>query len=342
MMAKALQLESNTSNTYIMSVSEKVVFVTGGSGFVGRNLIPLLVSEGYKVKALARSERSSDIVRALGAETVMGDLNDERAITKGVAGCTSVFHLAASVDFYASETELMQTHVEATKLLISKAREVKVRRFVYLGAASVIIDGKPIIRADETFVSDNLKDGYSITKLRAEELVLRTNTESFSTISLRPPLVWGKGDLHTLPSIVEAINSGQFMFVNGGKHLFNTCHVSNVCHALLLAEQTVSAEGAYFVTDDEDLVFKDFITKYVAGEVRSVPQRSIPLFLARWSATFMETVWAVLRLKGAPPIYNGLINVLGLEFTVDIDKAKIDLGYLPIKTVSQGLDDMIS
>jgi len=79
----------------------KTVFVTGGSGFVGQNLIPILVSKGFTVKALTRSEKSALIVQRLGALPINGDLYNKEAVKKGLKDCTSVFHLAASVDFYA-------------------------------------------------------------------------------------------------------------------------------------------------------------------------------------------------------------------------------------------------
>jgi nucleoside-diphosphate-sugar epimerase len=165
----------------------KQAFVTGGSGFVGQNLIPMLVKNGYQVKALARSAQAAQKVESLGAIAVRGDLNDRQALAIGVEDCTTVFHLAASVDFFASEKELKKLHVEATELLLEVAKNAKVHRFVYLGAASVIMNGKPIVDADESFVSNHIIDGYSKTKLEAENLVLRANNKSFQTISLRPP-----------------------------------------------------------------------------------------------------------------------------------------------------------
>jgi len=318
----------------------KTIFITGGSGFVGRNLIPLLIEKGYRVKALSRSTQSSKLLESLGAIVVTGDLNDEIAVSKGVENAESVFHLAASVDFFASEKQLTKTHVEASKLLIEKAKEAKVKNFIYLGAASVIIDGNPINGANETYISDNLTDGYSITKLKAEQLILKSYTKTFRTISLRPPLIWGKGDLHTLPSIVKAIKKGQMMFINDGEHLFNTCHIDNICHALILAEKSEQTGKAYFITDNEDLVFKDFIIKYVSTKIDNVPKKSVSLRTARIFASTFEFIWRTLKLKNSPPLYNGLVNVLGLAFTVDIRKAMTELKYKPIKTVKQGLLEM--
>lgn len=318
----------------------KQVFVTGGSGFVGQNLIPMLIEQGYQVKALARSAHAIQKVENLGATAVKGDLNDAKALAAGVKDCSTVFHLAASVDFFASEKDLKKLHVDATELLLKVARNSNIRKFVYLGAASVIMNGKPIVNADETFVSDNIIDGYSRTKLQAEKLVLTANIKSFQTVSLRPPLIWGKGDPNTLPAIIDAVKKGRMQFIDGGKHRFVTCHVTNVCRALILADQSNLSGKAYFLTDGETPVFKDFIKKYVATQGITVPDKAVSLAMAKRVASVMEFVWKIFRLNGHPPLYKGLVNTLGLEFITIDTKARQELGYKTFVSIEQGLQQM--
>jgi nucleoside-diphosphate-sugar epimerase len=318
----------------------KQVFVTGGSGFVGQNLIPMLIEQGYQVKALARSAQAIQKVESLGAIAVKGDLNDANALEIGIKDCSTVFHLAASVDFFASEKELKKLHVDATELLLTFARKADVRKFVYLGAASVIMNGKPIKNAEETFVSDNLIDGYSRTKLQAEKLVLSANDRHFQTISLRPPLIWGKGDSNTLPAIIDAVKKGQMQFIDGGKHRFVTCHVTNVCHALILADKAEQTGKAYFLTDGETPVFKDFIKRYVATQGVTVPDKAVSLAMAKRVASVLEFVWKTFRLNGHPPLYKGLVNTLGLEFITNDTRARQELGYKTFITIEQGLNLM--
>jgi nucleoside-diphosphate-sugar epimerase len=319
----------------------KSVFVTGGSGFVGQNLIPMLITNGYQVNALARSAEAVQKVERLGAIAIKGDLNDAKALARGVQDCEAVFHLAASVDFFASEKELRKIHVEATELLLSISQKANVRKFIYLGAASVIMNGKPIFNADETFVSDNIIDGYSRTKLQAEQLVLKANSKSFQTVSLRPPLIWGKGDPNTLKGIIDAVKKGRMQFIDGGNHRFVTCHVMNVCHALVLAEHAEQSGGnAYFLTDGETPIFKDFIKKYVGTQGVTIPDKSVSLAMAKRVASVMEFSWKIFRLKGHPPLYKGLINALGMEFITSDKRARQELGYKPLVTIEQGMQAM--
>lgn len=317
------------------------VFVTGGSGFVGQNLIPMLIEKGYRVKALARSAQAIQKVEQLGAEAVNGDLSNVKALEKGVKECSTIFHLAASVDFFASEKKLKKLHVEATELLLTVAKSANVQKFVYLSAASVIMNGKPIKNADESFVSDNLIDGYSRTKLQAEKLVLKANTKSFQTVSIRPPMIWGKDDPNTLAGVIDAVKKGRMQFVDGGKHRFVTCNVINVSNALILAQNSEHCGGkAYFITDGETPVFKDFIKKYLATQGVIVPDKEVSLAMAKRVAAVMEFAWTTFRLKGHPPLYRGLINALGLEFITSDKRARQELNYKTLVTIEEGLKMM--
>lgn len=318
----------------------KQVFVTGGSGFVGQNLIPMLIEQGYKVKALARSQQSVEKIEKSGATAIQGDLSDANALRQGVMDCETVFHLAGSVNFFASEKELKKIHVDATDLLLSVSKEANVKKFVDLSASSVIMNGKPILHAGEDFISDNIIDGYSRTKLEAENLVLKANSKSFQTISIRPPMIWGKGDNTILPAVVEAINKGQLQLIEGGKHHISTSHVLNVCHSLILAEKSAQSGKAYFITDGETQVFKDFLARYVATQGVALPEKAISLRMAKILASLMEFIWNNFRLKGQPPLYKALINTLGLTFTLNDTRARNELGYRPIITLQHGMELM--
>jgi len=318
----------------------KKVFVTGGSGFVGQNLIPLLIEKGFSVSALARSQKAIDKIEKLGAKAVKGGLDNKQAIADGVKNAEAVFHLAASMDFFASEKALYDTQVVATVLLLEEAQKAGVANFVYLSAASVIMNGKPIKNADERFVSDNLTDGYSRTKLAAEKLVLQANSTQFRTIAVRPPLIWGKGDPNTLPAIVEAVKKGQMQFIGGGLQKIVTCNVKNVCEALFLAEQGGAGGQAYFITDGEPVVIKDFIKRYVGTQGLDIPDKAISLGVAKIMASVMEFIWRTFHLKGHPPLFKAMINTLGLEFVTNDTKARRELGYKSFVTVDQGLAAM--
>ncbi len=98
--------------------------------------------------------------------------------------------------------------------------------------------------------------------------------------------------------------------------------------------------SAYFLTDGETPVFKDFIKKYVGTQGITVPDKVVSLTTAKLVASVMEFVWKTFRLSGHPPLYKGMVNTLGLEFITNDNKARQELGYQPFVTIQQGLNLM--
>ena len=316
------------------------VFVTGGSGFVGRYLLRRLQNDGIKTYALSRSPDSDKIINELGAIPVRGDLQDQDALKRGMMNADTVFHLAASVDFWKPASALWNDHVNGTKNMISAAIACHVRSFVYLGASSVIMNGKPVVDADETSQSDNIIDGYSQTKLVAEKEVLKANSETLRTISIRPPLIWGNGS-PVIARIEHAVEIGRLRFINGGTHEFVTCHVENVVEALMLAAVSDRGGRAYFITDGERLQFKKFITDLMRTQNVQVSDISVSLRKARFVATVMALIWRIFRRKDSPPMFPGMINMTGLPFVISDERARLELGYRPVITVAEGLNRSI-
>src|SRR5262249_16175078 len=101
-------------------------FVTGGSGFVGRNLIPALCAAGYQVRALARSAAAARAVEVLGAEPARGDLGDGQALKAGMAGCQDVFHAGAALQQGVRREESYRVNVGGTERVLASAREAGV------------------------------------------------------------------------------------------------------------------------------------------------------------------------------------------------------------------------
>ncbi len=113
---------------------------------------------------------------------------------------------------------------------------------------------------------------YSSTKARAEQLVVAANKPGFETVVIRPRLVWGPGDETVLPGFVDAIEAGRFSWVGGGQHLTSTAHIDNVVHGLRLGAEKGLAGEAYFITDGEPIVFREFITRLLATRGVTPPE----------------------------------------------------------------------
>jgi nucleoside-diphosphate-sugar epimerase len=320
------------------------VFVTGGSGFVGRRLIVELKARGDEVRALARSDKAAETVRGAGAEPVRGDLDDAEALRRGMEGCDAVVHSAASVKAWGDPKEFFQVNVEGTQRVVDAARATGVKVLVHVGTEAIFVGGKPIVQADESWKRPEKPLGlYPLTKALAEEHVLAANgRDGLRTVVVRPRFIWGKGDLAILPEIIDKVRKGQFRWIGGGHYLTSTCHVANVVEGLLLAIEKGRGGEAYFLTDGAPVEFRAFVTQLLDTAGVKAPEGELPHGLAKVVATVAETAWRVLPLGGEPPLHRSLLRLVGEEVTVNDAKARAELGYVGRMSREAGLAEMRS
>ncbi len=317
------------------------VFVTGASGFLGGALTRALVDDGIEVRALARSDDSATKVEGLGAVAVRGDLADPAQLRQAAEGCELAFHAAALAAEWGEASAFEAANVAGTANVLGACEAAGVARLVHVGTEAAHFAMKPLVQIDETEpLRPNSPVLYSATKARAEQLVVAANKPGFETVVVRPRLVWGPGDETVLPGVVEAIEAGRFSWVADGEHLTSTAHVDNVVLGLRLGAEKGRAGEAYFITDGEQLVFREFITRLLATRGVTPPDRNMPRPVAHAAATTCETLWGRLPLPGSPPITRMAYFLIANEVTIDIAKARRELGYEPVISVDRGLSEL--
>jgi nucleoside-diphosphate-sugar epimerase len=316
-------------------------FVTGGSGFIGGVLIKRLLAEGWDVRALARSEGSAGIVSDRGATPVRGDLDDVVALTEGARGADLTFHSAAHLGEWGTREEFERGNVQGTRNVLEASRAAGVRRFVHVGTEAALMHGEPLVMADERApLQPGSKALYSATKAQAEMAVLESNGDGLETVVVRPRLVWGVGDTTILPSVRAAAKSGRWAWIGGGAHRTSTTHVDNVVEGLWLGATKGAPGGVYFVTDGEPVVFREFFTRLLATQGVELGDKKAPRAVAGAAAVLGEAAWSMLPLPGQPPVTRLAYWLASQECTIDITRARAELGYTPIKTIDEGMEEL--
>ena len=316
-------------------------FVTGGSGFIGGALIRRLRAEGAEVSALARSDASAAKVSEVGAEPARGDLDDVEAMAAGAQGCELAFHAAAALGEWGRREDFERGNVQGTGNALEAARRAGVRRFVHVGTEAALMAGEPLVNVDETApLRPDSKALYPATKAQAEQAVRAANGDGLETVVVRPRLVWGVGDTTILPGIAAAVRAGRFRWIDGGRHLTATTHVDNTVEGLWLGATKGTPGEAYFVTDGEPVVFRDFITELLGTQGVPAPDKEAPAAVARVAGPALEGIWTLLRRRQPPPVTRLTYWLSAQECTIDISKARSELGYQPVKTRDQGMQEL--
>jgi len=322
------------------STPPDMLYLTGGSGYVGRNLIRHFVAQGSQVRALVRSPTAAETVRALGAIPVLGDLLDTD-LAKGMAGCDTLIHAAADTDHGVATAQQARVNVEGTRNVFAAARAAGITRAVHLSTESVLLDGRPLVNATEAHPLPSRPAGaYSRTKAEGERIALSLAGPNFAVMVIRPRMVWGRDDTTAMPQLLAAAKSGQLAWIDGGTYRTSATHIANLCHGVDLALQKGGSGEVYFITDGEPIAFRAMVTALLRTQGITAPDKTVSRALVRTIATIGEALSAISGGRIKPPLTLQAFATSAVEVTLDISKARRDLGYAPVITMDAGLAEL--
>ena len=315
--------------------------VTGGGGFLGSAIVRLLRTRGDEVRTFSRKEHQE--LSFLGVEQHHGDLSDPTAVHEAVRGCDIVFHVAAKAGIWGGYEEYYRSNVAGTQHVIAACQDHHVGRLVFTGSPSAVFDGSDVEGGDESLpYPASYEAHYPHTKAVAEQLVLDANSAFLATVSLRPHLIWGPGDNHLVPRIVEKGRAGRLRRIGARPCLVDTIYVDNAAEAHLNAADRLQpgappAGRAYFISNGEPLPLWEMVNRILAAADLPPVTRSISPSLANAAGTLCEMVWNTLRLSGEPPMTRFVASELSSAHWFDISAARRDLGYEPRISIEEGL-----
>lgn len=336
----------NASNDIMLSAPTpsprppRRIFLTGGSGYIGRNLIRHFTAMGVEIVALVRRDAARNTVASLGAVPFDGDLLTT-ALYDGMASCDTLIHAAADTDHGLGGLAQQRANVDGTHRVFDAARSAGIARAIHLSTESVLLNGKPLVNATERHPYPTRFAGtYSATKAEAERVALAFSTDDFQVVALRPRFVWGRDDSTALPQIVAAAASGKFAWINGGRYLTSTTHIANLLHATELALLKGVGGNVYFITDGEPVTFRSFISGLLATQGIKEPTQEVPGWLVRLIAAVGESLGHLSRGRIKPIVTRQSLATSAVEVTLDISKAREQLGYSPVLAIEEGLAEL--
>jgi len=326
-----------------------VYLVTGGCGFIGRKIVEALRKGGQRVIVLDRKPmpdipawRVGELVRY-----IQCDIRDAAGVTRACAGIETIFHTARSSDPNGEYKLLHDINVNGTKVLLDAARVQGVNSLVYTSSVSVVVDGTDINGGDEQmpYASKHL-DHASATKCQAEQLVLSANSSVFHTCALRPEMVFGPGDNHFVPQILDKAREGEMTHMIGdGANVVDFTYIDNAILAHLLAaehlfEDSPVCGSAYFITNGEVMPFWEFLRCILDGMGFPVPTKAIGTTLAYGTAFALEKVGGLLNyfVQFKPKLTRQLVFNMSKNHYFQHTKATQDFGYKPVVSLDEGIN----
>jgi NADH dehydrogenase len=241
-----------------------MIFLTGATGFIGRNIARQLCDAGLPVRALVRSENSPRGVLPSSAEIVYGDVLKSKVVD-GAAGCNTIIHLVGIIK-ETRNLSFYQAHVAATANMLEAAKANGIKRYIQMSALGT----RPDAIAE-----------YHKTKWKAEELV---RSSGLNWTIFRPSLVYGK-DSEFLQSMMPLVKAPVTPIISPGMNtgLLQPIHVDDLAKCFVQAAQdhTGTTFGQIYECGGPDQVTTKRVLELVA-QMRGKKLRTIPfpLFLA--------------------------------------------------------------
>jgi nucleoside-diphosphate-sugar epimerase len=317
------------------------VLVTGGNGFLGQHLVPLLLRRNLHVRVLGRQERYA---LNLPVEYCRGDIQNFSDVLQATRGLEAVFHLASKAGIESNPKLYDTINVEGTRHVLEACRQNGVRYCIYTSSPCVVFNRKDIRNGNESLpYSWNPLCDYARTKIQAEKFILAANSATLKTIALRPHLLFGRGDQHLIPRILQRSRAGQLARIGSGKNLVDMTHIDNAAYAHELAFSALlqghPGGKAYFIGQESPLSLWDTINDILRR--LSYPQvtHSIPFNLAYAVGYVWEKIFPLRKNHPEPPMTRFLALALSHDHYFSHRAAQEDLGYMPKISIEEAMKD---
>ncbi|OBG91084.1 nucleoside-diphosphate sugar epimerase [Mycobacterium sp. E3251] len=317
-------------------------FVTGGTGFVGSNLVAALVERGIAVRVLRRSTSSLAALAGVDCETCVGDVLDEvDALAAAMAGCDWVFHTAAISDYwrYRGQNRLYRTNIGGTRNMLAAALRAGVQRFVLTSSLAALGVPEPghLLTESDSFNLRPRQFPYGYSKHLAESELRLAAAAGLAAVAVNPSVVIGPGDLNRTESamFVQAARGGLRVATPGGT---NFVAVGDVVAGHIAAAERGHA-GEHYILAGENLSFPEaFATvRDIAGQPG--PGHVLP----RWTIPVAAAAVGAARFVVGPrlPIGGKQMRLSSAYIYADGSKARTELGvpYTPFRAAAQSAYD---
>jgi nucleoside-diphosphate-sugar epimerase len=328
--------------TFPLKRSEKVL-VTGGTGFLGKNVVERLVKEGYPVRVLARKLSNIEPLKALGVEILYGDVADTDSLKEATGGMDVIVHAAAGTS--GDKKDCDTATIQGTRNVIEVTRAQGVEKLIYISSCSVygVADYRDgtLVTEDSTLERFPSRRGeYSSSKQSAEELVTAAVKEhALPAVVLRPGTIYGPGgDVYT--PMLGFSGPGAFIVIGNGKFELPFVYIDNLSDAIIKSIESDAAIGEIFnVVDGERLTKR----AYMNGLIRKLyPKARVFYFPFRllYATVYFQEVLCRLLGRGA---FLTRYRLISSQRSIRYDNSKLKkvLGWTPKTTFSEAVPAII-
>jgi len=254
----------------------------------------------------------------------------------------TVFHVAAKAGIWGSWQEYKKINIDGTRNIVESCTQNEVGCLVYTSTPSVVFAGIDIVNGDETLpYAEKFLCHYARSKAAAERLVLANPAERLRNCAIRPHLIWGPGDPHLIPRLIDRGRSGKLKIIGDGANKVDITYVDNVAHAHILAAESLQRSSrfsgqAYFIGQEYPVNLWDWINElYRNLGIEPVATR-VPFRTAYLAGLILELLHRLPMVRSEPQMTRFLAMQLAHSHCFSHKKAAEEIGYVPIISLEEG------
>lgn len=307
-----------------------MIFVTGGTGFLGRHLVPLLCRTGHPLRILTRDPtRHTWLKRYPNVEVVQGNLENVASYQAALEGCRYVIHAAGKFRMWGNEKSFIQSNVTGTEALLKAVVQHPIEKFIHISTVAVIGQPDPESILDETYPPRPM-DAYQRTKLMGEQMALSFyQSAGLPVVVLRPGAFYGPLGHYAFNRLFfRDPMRGLIMQGDGGRYIIFPVYISDVAQGILSALEN-GREGEVYNICGDWISHRDAFDFICAEANIRYPRINMPRWLGLPAAQFLEMFSYLTRQEPFWPV-NLLRSYVYNNWRVSSDKARRDLGFAPM------------
>lgn len=311
-----------------------IVLVTGASGFLGKNVVEYLASNGFVVVGCGRKPMTFDVDNVFYEQfDITNSTFIDQVMTKYKP--TYVVHCAALCKAWGDWNEFYQSNVVGTKNMLTSSVAAGVKRFIHISSPSVYLNNNfrgGLDLKESHDVSDTNQSSYNKSKTLAEYEVMKILPNSeMETIILRPRGIYGKGDTTLLPKLKERISKIPYL----GQNMISLTYVGNVSHSILLALTKGKTGSVYNITDQQPYNIQTIIDKIKTQfkiDESYVNKISFNHWVPKYMLSKISSVveYVSEKINREPFMTPYTLSLLAYDCTLSDEKAQKELKYYPI------------
>ncbi|MEX2171886.1 MAG: NAD-dependent epimerase/dehydratase family protein [Pirellulales bacterium] len=328
-----------SEKSVVEKMPEKTIAITGANGLVGSRVACQAVEAGYKVRALVRPRGDRSLLEGLDIEYAEGELSQPESLVPALTDADVVVHTAAHIGDWGPADKYRTINVIALEHLLNAVeRSGRLDRWIQISTLGVY-PARDHYGTDET-VPPNVDglDGYTRTKAEAEVLIQHHIRErGLRATILRPGFIYGAGERHSIPRVLEKFADGKMKFIGKGDKVLNNIYVGNLADATLLAIEKDEALGETFNIRDERLVTREEYINTIADYLGKPHPSHVPEWVAQLAVGPIEWLAKARGATEAPLLTGARIKFMTLNLDFSIAKAKRLLGYQPRVDFREGI-----